>query len=316
MAETMTSGSKDQGTTSSGGRTAAQVQADLEEQRRHANQRTRPEVEAQRRQAEDEAEKNLDKEAIAAVQQTERALIAIAEDRIDEALAAIEEATGKINVLLARNPANALIPVNLRATVIDTAPEEVSDIAVLVDAAAMALDINDLPASRTLLDFLRSEIRLRIYHLPLVSYPAALQEAVRLLDQKNTREAAAVLLIALNTLAIMDQVHPLPLLLAREAVKAAQEQAQKDKEAAQRILEVADHELERAMELGYTAEDSDYTTLRNEIRDLRKQLKGNEDTTSVFSRIKERLASVTRRQSDRQTRSDGQKQPQQPQKAA
>ncbi|HEV7675746.1 MAG TPA: YfdX family protein, partial [Candidatus Angelobacter sp.] len=243
MAETMTSSSKDQSATSSSGRTAAQVQADLEVQRRQANQRTRPQVEAQRRQAEDEAEKNLDQEAIAAVQQTERALIALSENRIDEALAAIEQATGKINVLLTRSPATALIPVDMRATVIDTAPDDVKDIAVLVDAAAVALDINDLPATRTLLDFLRSEIRIRIYHLPLATYPAALQEAVRLLDQKNMREAAAVLLVALNTLAIVDQVNPLPLLLAREAINAAQAQAQKDKEAAQKLVEAANHEL-------------------------------------------------------------------------
>ena len=310
MAETMGPTSKDQGTTTSGGRTAAQVQADLEEQRRQANQRTRPELEAQRRQAEDEAEKSLDKEAIAVVQQTERALIAIAEDRIEEALNAIEQATGKINILLSSNPNTALIPVNLRATVIDTAPDDVSDITVLVDAAAVALDINDLPASRTLLDFLRSEIRVRIYHLPLATYPAVLQQAARLLDQKNTREAAAVLLVALNTLAIIDQVNSLALLLAREATNQAHEQAQKDKEAAQKLLDTADHELERAMELGYTAEDSDYSTLRDEIKSLRKQLKGNEETNSLFSTVKDRLASLRRRQTDRHTRSDGQKQPQ------
>jgi hypothetical protein len=310
MAEMMTSGSKDQGATSSGGRTVAQVRADLEEQHKQADRRTRPEVEAQRRQAQEVAEKSLDTEAIAAIQQTERALIAISEDRIDEALAAIEQATGKINILLTRNPATALIPVNLQATVVDTAPEEVEGIAVLVDAVSTAVDINDLPAARTLLDFLRSEIRVRIYHLPLATYPVALQEAVRLLDQKNNREAAAVLLVALNTLAIIDQVDPLPLLLAREGIKEAQAQAQKDKETAQKILETADHELERAMELGYTAEDSDYTSLRDEIKNLRKQLKSNEDTTSLFSRIKEKLGSLTRRQSDKQSRSDGQKQPQ------
>jgi hypothetical protein len=119
-----------------------------------------------------------------------------------------------------------------------------------------------------------------------------------------------VLLVALNALAIIDQVNPLPLLLAREAINQAHEQAQKDKEPVQKLLDTADHELERAMELGYTAEDSEYTTLRDEIKNLRKQLKGNEDTNSLFSRVKEKLASLRRRQTDRQTRSDGQKQPQ------
>jgi hypothetical protein len=89
----------------------------------------------------------------------------------------------------------------------------------------MAMDMNDLPKARTLLDFLRSEIRVRTYHLPLATYPAALQEAARLLDQKKTREAGTVLLVALNTLDVIDQVSAIPLLLAKEAINEAQTQA-------------------------------------------------------------------------------------------
>lgn len=113
MAKTMTSSSKDQAASSSQGGTATEVLTDLEQQRRQANQRIRPEVETQRNQAQKEAEKILDSEAIAAVQQTERALVAISEGRVDGALAALELATGKINILLSRNPEIALIPVNV-----------------------------------------------------------------------------------------------------------------------------------------------------------------------------------------------------------
>jgi hypothetical protein len=310
MAETMTSSSKNQSATSSDNRTAANVLSDLEQQRKQADQRIRPEVETHRKQAQQEAERTLDNEAIAAVQQTERALVAISEGRIGEALAAIEQATGKINVLLTRNPATALIPVNLQVSVIDTAPQRVEDIVILRDAAFVALEINDLPAARTLLDSLRSEIRVRIYHLPLATYPVALQEAARLLDQNKTDEAGAILLAALNTLAIVDHVTALPLLLAREAINAAQRLAQESREVARNILEVADHEVERAMELGYTAQNSDYAALRDEIKNLRKQLKAEGDTTSLFTRLKEKFASMTQRQSDKQIQSDAQKQPQ------
>src|SRR6267143_112394 len=284
MAETATSSSINQSATSSGGRTTAQVQADLNEQRKHADQRMRPEVEAQHRQAQQEVERTLNSEAIAPIQQTERAVIAIAEDRVDEALAAIEQATGKIDVLLSRNPATALIPVHGKVNVIDTAPQDVEDIAFLKNTAEMALDLNDLPQARTLLDFLRSEIRVRTYHLPLATYPAALQEAARLLDQKKTRAAGTILLVALNTLVVIDQVSAIPLLGAKEAINEAQTQAPRDKEAAQNLLEIANHELERGMELGYTPDDSYYKGLRDEIKSLRKQLKGNEDTSSVFAR--------------------------------
>src|SRR5712671_1201319 len=103
---TTTSTSKDQGTASSGEtggeRTVAQVQSELE---------------AQRNLAQQEAGNVLDRDAIAAIQQTERAVIAIAEDRIGEALDAIEQAAGKIEILLSRNPATALIPVKTQVRV-------------------------------------------------------------------------------------------------------------------------------------------------------------------------------------------------------
>lgn len=290
--------------------TSASVRADLEEQRKQADSRTRPDIENEKKQVQQDAEQTLDSEAIAAIQQAERAVNAIAEDRIDEALAAIEQATGKINILLSRNPSTALIPVNLQVSIIDRAPRDLKDIAVLKDAAEIALDIDDLPSTRSLLDSLRSEIRVRIYHLPLETYPIALQEAARLLDQKKKSDAASVLLIALNTLAVVDQVTPLPLLLARKAVSDAQSLAQKDKEAALQMLDVADSELERTMALGYTPEDSEYKELRDGIKTLRKQLKGNEESAPFFSKLKEKLAALTHRQSQKKVRSDAHGQPQ------
>jgi hypothetical protein len=307
MADTITSNKS--AANSSTQETSASVRVDLEEQRKQADSRTRPNIDTERNQVQQDAEQTLDREAIAAIQQTERALNAIAEDRIDEALAAIEQATGKINILLSRNPNTALIPVNLQVTIIDRAPTDPVQIVSLKDAAEIAVDIDDLPAARALLDSLRSEIRVRTYHLPLETYPAALQEAARLLDQKNKSEAASVLLVALNTLAVIDQVTPIPLLLARKAVDDAQALAQTDKEAANKLLNVANDELERTMLLGYTPDDSEYKALREEIKTLRKQLKSGEETGSFFARLKEKFAALTHRQSQKKVHSDAQDQP-------
>jgi hypothetical protein len=307
MTETLTPRSKERSATASENRTAEML-GDLEHQRKHADQQMRPALERQRSQAQESAEKSLDSEAIAAIQQTERALNAIMEARIDEALAAIEQATGKINVLLSRNPATALIPVNVQVSLIDTAPRNREVIVTVRDLAEVSLDVNNLPAARTLLDSLRSEIRVRIYHLPLATYPAALQEAARLLDQKKIQEAGTVLLLALNTLAIIDQVTALPLLLAREAINGAQPQS--DREAAQRLLEFADDELQRGEVLGYATADPEYTALRDEIKSIRKKLQGNENASSVFTSLKEKIASLIHRQSERRTGADVQKQPQ------
>ena len=79
----------------------------------------------------------------------------------------------------------------------------------------------------------------------------------------------------------------------------AQAEKDKDKDAARTLLEIANNELD-TMELGYTPADSEYKALRDEISNLRKQLKRNEDTSSLFSKIKERPGSLTR-QAIRQT---------------
>ena len=61
------------------------------------------------------------------------------------------------------------------------------------------------------------------------------------------------------------------------------------------------------MELGYIANNAEYTALRDEIKKVRKQLKSDEDTTSVFAGIKEKLASLTRRRSEKQVRAEAPK---------
>jgi hypothetical protein len=271
----------------------------VETQRRQAEQQARPEVEQQRKEAQQEAEKTLDKEAIEAIEQTQKAVNAIAADKTDEALAAIEQATGKINILLARNPATALIPANVEVDVIDTAPHDIQAIHDLAKDASRAVDDKNFPTARALLYALMSEIRVRTYNLPLATYPEALKQAARLLDQRATKDANTVLLTALNTLVVVDRVTPLPLLLAREAINQAQAKSKQDKNAAQTLLETAKKEVERSRELGYTGKDQEYVALNNEISNLEKQIKGNEDATAVFSRLKDKLSAFLKRQSER-----------------
>jgi hypothetical protein len=51
-----------------------------------------------------------------------------------DALKGIEEATGKVNIVLARNPELALIPGSVEALIIDVAPRDIDDIEKLADA--------------------------------------------------------------------------------------------------------------------------------------------------------------------------------------
>jgi hypothetical protein len=276
----------------------SQPPAGFESDRKQAEQQARPEVEEQRKQSEEDAKKELDQDAQTAISQTRKAVDAIGQNKTDEAISAIEQATGKINVLLARNPSTALIPVDLGVEVIDMAPQDTQAIIEIGQDASRALDDKNYPTARALLYRLMSEIRVRTFDLPLATYPDALKEAARLLDQKQPDQAKNVLLTALNTLVVVDRVTPLPLLLARDAINQAQAKSQQDKKTAQALLETAKSQAERARELGYAGKDQEYTALNNQISALEKQLKGNGDVTAAFSKLKDKLSAFLKRQSE------------------
>jgi hypothetical protein len=288
--------------------TDTQAKPTLEMQRNRAEQQARPDLEKWRNEAEQQALKTLDKDAIAVIEQTVQAIDSIAAGKTADALKSIEEATGKVNIVLARNPGLALIPVSVEALIIDTAPRDIDDIKKLADAADAAILVDDFPTARALLGALRSEVRVRTYNLPLGIYPTALQDAARLLD-KDSQAASVALLAALNTLVTVDQVTPLPLLVAQEAISQAQASAQKDKNAAQKAVETAEFELNQAIVLGYAGQDPEYAALKDDISNLKKQLKGSEDSNSAFSKLKARLGAFLKRKSDRRTSSTSEQAP-------
>lgn len=279
--------------------TEIQAQPNSGVQRDSAEQQyVNPDLEKFRGEAEKNARKALDKDAGAAIDRTLKAIDAIAAGKTSDALRFIEEATGTVDILLARNQRMALIPVNAEALIIDSAPRDIDEIGRLTDLADAAFSLRDYPGARALLDRLRSEIRIRTYHLPLGIYPTALHEAARLLDQ-DPQASSRALLAALRTLVASDQVIPIPLLIAQAAINQAQSQSQKDKSATREALESAQFALNRAKVLGYNGRDSEYTSLKNEISALRKQLRGSEDTALSFSRLRAKLGEFLKRQSDR-----------------
>jgi YfdX protein len=263
---------------------------------------SQPDVESQRRDAEQQAQKSLDQDAAAAIAETRNALRSIAANNTAEALAAIERATGKINILLARNPATALIPVGFEVEVIDAAPVDTKVIQDRVSAIEKALVAHDYPAMRVLLDSLTSEIHTRTYNLPLATYPTALKDAARLMDQKKNDEARDILQTALDTLVIVDRAKPIPVVLAQAAVIKAEELGNANKGDAQKLLEFARKELERAKLMGYASNDPDYEALNQVITELETQIKGNGDTASIFSVLKEKIAAFFKRQSETERR--------------
>jgi hypothetical protein len=271
--------------------------SDFQKQHEEAEQQIRPDIEAQRQQNENEAKQTLDRDAIAAIEQTETTIKLITENKKDEALASIERATGKINILLARNPASALIPVNAEVVVIATAPVDSKVIDQIVLRATDATKHRELPLARILLASLVSELRIRTTSLPLATYPAALQQAARLLDQGKNQDAGTVLLTALNTLVVVDHVIPLPLILAQAAIDAANSHRQ-NKDVALTLLKTARNEVNQSRLLGYLSSDSEYKGLDDEISSLESAIQGKGDTSSMFSHLRDRIAAFLKKQKE------------------
>src|SRR5581483_8245536 len=69
-----------------------------------AEQMAKQDIDKEKQNAERQSKGALDQEAVVAIQETQHAIDAINANRTDEALKHIEQATGKINILLARNP--------------------------------------------------------------------------------------------------------------------------------------------------------------------------------------------------------------------
>jgi YfdX protein len=275
--------------------------SDLRKQHQEAERQFRPEIETQRQQNENDAKQTLDQEAIAAVGLTGEAIKSISANKKDDALASIERATGKINILVARNPASALIPVGVDVVVIDTAPADPKVINQIAERATDATKHRDLPIARILLASLVSELRIRTTSLPLGTYPAALQQAAQLLDQGKNQDAGKMLLTAINTLVIVDHVIPLPLLLAQAAIDTANSQRQ-NKDIALTLLKTARNEANRSRLLGYLSSDSEYKGLDDEISSLESAINGKSDTTSMFSHLRDRISAFLKKQKEHEQR--------------
>lgn len=281
----------------------APARSDVQSERRDAERQVSPEIEKQREEAEAEAKQSLDIEAIAAIAETQKAIDAIAGNDRDDALAAIEQATGKINILLARNPATALIPLSAEVDIIDIAPRDDKAAQELADDATAAVRKKDFPAARVSLYNLTSEIHVRTLNLPLATYPAALKEAARLLDQGKSDDANGVLLTVLNTLLVADRAIPLPLILAKADINEAEGESQKDKAGAQTLLQTAKAQLKRCDELGYATDNTpEYTALNADLSNLSKQLGSGEDTGSLFAQLRDKVAGLLNRQSAQEWR--------------
>ncbi len=240
--------------------------------------------------------------AIEILNQTQDVISLIAQKKKDEAQKKLANIIGKLEILLAQNPDLAVIPVSATTEVHDvvTDPKTVDDI---MKAVREAIDKGYYQTAKWALNDLSSEIVVKTAYLPMATYPDAMKLAAKLMGQDKTKEAAAVLVQALNTLVIRQEVIPLPVLRAEEYVKEALKVMDNDKKFKENktqllaLIDAADYQLTLAEKMGYGKKDKEYKDLHDVIKSLKSHIEKEREkrTRKVLNKLSDELKAFKER---------------------
>ncbi len=228
------------------------------------------------------------KEALTTIKETENLLKLVEDKSKKKAIKKGKELIGSLELILAKDPTLALIPVN-----IDYVKEElVTDIAVVrsaTEAAKKAMDDGYYRVASDLLKDLRSEMIINTYLIPTATYPSAISAATLMVEEDKFDEAENTLQKLLGTIVIQKTVLPLPVLNAEQMIIEAELIDAKDHKNVDKVINLlknADYQLQLAEELGYGKRDKDYKTLSTAISELKASVTNKEDSKSKFKNLK------------------------------
>jgi gamma-glutamylcyclotransferase (GGCT)/AIG2-like uncharacterized protein YtfP len=243
-----------------------------------------------------ERHQKVEHEALMAITGTQNALMALHKNDTKQAMAFLQDVSGKLDILLAKYPGLTLIPASIEANVYDF-DNDTKQVEKIIDAADDLLEDHRVQDARQILDQLVSEIRISTISIPLGTYPGAIRDAVKLIGQGETKEAEEVLYNVLNTLVGVTEIMPLPVLRAETQLTAASELEHKSdlsKEASRTeillLTDSAKDKLKLAEILGYGTKD-DYKELYNAIDDI-KDVIHTEKSAAAWDKIKTSLATL------------------------
>lgn len=228
-------------------------------------------------------------EAVAALRETQNALTAIDQNKTNDAIAALERGTGKLEIVLARTPNLALAPVDVAVTTHDVLGS-VDDVETLRKQAKEALDDGRVQEARQLIGDLVSETDVDVSNLPLATYPAALKQAAALLHQGKPKDAKAVLETALSTIVVERTIIPLPLARAHSTIEQAKGLSEKanrtaaDNDKLRNLLATARTDLRFGQALGY-ATKQDMKDLLDAVDEIERKTSGQQHGKGLLDRI-------------------------------
>jgi YfdX protein len=234
--------------------------------------------------------KALMADATSAIQETQAALKTLDEGKTSQAIAALERATGKLDLILARDPRLELAPAGVSVTTYDV-QGGLDAVKQVRKEAEELMDAGRLQEARRLIKNLASETVISVSNIPLATYPDAIKRAVKLIDEKKPDDAKRVLQAALNTQVVIDTVIPLPVVKAEEFLKTAEALAQKkdrtkdDNDRLKTSFDRANEQLQFAQALGYGTK-KDFDKMCQQLAEIRDKAADNQSGTGWFAKIK------------------------------
>jgi hypothetical protein len=254
-----------------------------------------PAVQSELQTMEAEKRATLLKDAQSALEETRNALAALDNGDKAGALAALERVTGKLGLVIARDPKMAFAPVSVITTVVDlyTTPDTVKTV---VKQAREDLSNDRVQQARLLIKDLASEADIHVTEIPLATYPAAISAVAPLVDAGKTEEAKATLYAVLHTLVIETYVVPLPKIRAEAMLAVADTLANKsdrkeeDKTKLRSLLDATRHEIQLAEELGYGTKDN-YKPLYAQLDEIQKKTEGGQMGKGLVAKLRNSLKS-------------------------
>jgi hypothetical protein len=235
-------------------------------------------------------------EAKSAMQETENALTALDSNKQKDALSALEKATGKLEIILAREPKLALAPMDIDVTKHDV-EMTLESIQKIREKTEQLFKDGEIQKARQILNTLGSELVISEANIPLATYPDALKNVSSLIDKGDNKEAKEALIQALNTVVITNHIIPLPILRAEKMLKEAESVAEKENrsstgnESLAVLIKNARYQLKMAETLGY-GDKKDYPALYEQLKGIEKKTEKGKFGKGFFADIKNSLADM------------------------
>lgn len=242
--------------------------------------------------------KEIVAEAVSTMRETQDALKALDEGKNKEALAGLERATGKLEIVLARDPKVALVPLDVKVET-KSIVGSIETVRKARQQAQTLLANGRVQDARAILDHLCSETVISTTNIPMATYPGALKQAAKLIDENKANEAKEVLQRALSTLVITDVVVPLPVMEAKVSLQKAEEIAKvKNRTADQNkqltvLVNVADSDIQLAEALGYGTKN-DFDSFHKQVSEIRQKTSNGKSGIGFFDQIKSYIESMNK----------------------